>query len=417
MITMSYLTKYLHWVEWTNQRHYLGQLSTCINRFLAANMNLATRFFLIIVLLNFCFVLTAQQNLVLNGNMDEIDFYKNRERSDWALFSQLDTTITEDPLDHPCHNVVTKYWSLQGTRGRFALHNESHSGSYYRQLEVFRRLDADNYEIGVDRAKLCKPLVKDNRYTVSLYVKSVMCNMLFDKFSIKISDSIYPDIQFIETANSSNYTNYYGENIHHFTTQFQYDVCYKLSFDYVAKGGETFVYMGYLDAVLPKKTKKIRHFKPDGITANLPYCIMAIDDLTLIAASDSEICTTEQPLLPTPIARLDTVPLVDTVYTIEGIYFDFDKWEVKLAASNTLGALVYTLQSNPTYLIELQGYADTTGDEAYNLKLSARRAEAVATYLSQKGIATRRIKSTGMGKLYTLQPDGLKRTVTYKIID
>jgi len=44
------------------------------------------------------------------------------------------------------------------------------------------------------------------------------------------------------------------------------------------------------------------------------------------------------------------------------------------------------------------GHTDDVGDEAYNLKLSERRAQAVVDYLAAKGVASGRVTAIGMGE-------------------
>ena len=47
--------------------------------------------------------------------------------------------------------------------------------------------------------------------------------------------------------------------------------------------------------------------------------------------------------------------------------------------------------------VKLGGYTDNTGSPEFNLKLSAKRAEAVKTYLASKGLVASRFKTTGLG--------------------
>jgi OOP family OmpA-OmpF porin len=44
------------------------------------------------------------------------------------------------------------------------------------------------------------------------------------------------------------------------------------------------------------------------------------------------------------------------------------------------------------------GHTDNVGDEAYNQKLSERRAQAVVDYLAAKGVASGRVTAIGMGE-------------------
>jgi outer membrane protein OmpA-like peptidoglycan-associated protein len=50
------------------------------------------------------------------------------------------------------------------------------------------------------------------------------------------------------------------------------------------------------------------------------------------------------------------------------------------------------------YLLELQGFTDSTGSEQYNVGLSQRRAEAVQRYLVSKNVPLYRISIVGLGK-------------------
>ena len=52
---------------------------------------------------------------------------------------------------------------------------------------------------------------------------------------------------------------------------------------------------------------------------------------------------------------------------------------------------------NPTYFIEVQGHSDNVGNYNYNVDLSERRAQAVRTYLIQKGVPMERIAAHGYG--------------------
>jgi outer membrane protein OmpA-like peptidoglycan-associated protein len=53
---------------------------------------------------------------------------------------------------------------------------------------------------------------------------------------------------------------------------------------------------------------------------------------------------------------------------------------------------------NSGYMVEIQGFADSTGDENFNIGLSERRAEAVKRYLVSKNIQLHRISIVGLGE-------------------
>ena len=48
--------------------------------------------------------------------------------------------------------------------------------------------------------------------------------------------------------------------------------------------------------------------------------------------------------------------------------------------------------------MRITGYTDRIGPQAYNLKLSQRRADSVKAYLVGKGIAASRLSTTGKGE-------------------
>ena len=63
-----------------------------------------------------------------------------------------------------------------------------------------------------------------------------------------------------------------------------------------------------------------------------------------------------------------------------------------------LNKLFTLLSNNPTIKVEIQGHTDSKGNNAYNKKLSQKRAEAVMNFLVKKGIKVSRIKAVGYGE-------------------
>jgi OOP family OmpA-OmpF porin len=78
--------------------------------------------------------------------------------------------------------------------------------------------------------------------------------------------------------------------------------------------------------------------------------------------------------------------------------FDFDKAILKPAGEEALDNFVSDLAGVNYDLIIAVGYTDRIGAEAYNKKLSVRRAEAVKNYLVSRGIEADRIFTDGKGK-------------------
>jgi len=84
-------------------------------------------------------------------------------------------------------------------------------------------------------------------------------------------------------------------------------------------------------------------------------------------------------------------------YTADAL-FDFDKSVLKPAAKTSLDNLVGQIKSLSLEVVIATGHTDSVGTDAYNQKLSVRRATAVKKYLVSKGIDANRIQIEGKGE-------------------
>ncbi len=91
--------------------------------------------------------------------------------------------------------------------------------------------------------------------------------------------------------------------------------------------------------------------------------------------------------------------------TLNNVFFDFDKNELKQESFVELDKLADLLKKNPTVKIEISGHTDNKGDKKYNLTLSQKRAESVVNYLVQKGIAAARLVAKGFGDTMPIAPN------------
>ncbi len=86
----------------------------------------------------------------------------------------------------------------------------------------------------------------------------------------------------------------------------------------------------------------------------------------------------------------------------KNVFFEINAAQLKPASHVELNALINYLQNTPEAKILIQGYTDNTGNTNFNLSLSAKRAESIANYLIQKGIAKFRISTKGNGSNYPI---------------
>ena len=79
-------------------------------------------------------------------------------------------------------------------------------------------------------------------------------------------------------------------------------------------------------------------------------------------------------------------------------FFDFDKAVLKADGKAKLDDLVGKVKGINLEVIIAVGHTDSVGSDAYNQKLSVRRAESVKAYLVSKGIEKNRIYTEGKGE-------------------
>lgn len=88
-----------------------------------------------------------------------------------------------------------------------------------------------------------------------------------------------------------------------------------------------------------------------------------------------------------------------TVITLNGaVLFATNKSDLLPNANEKLNQVADALKETPDRIVTVYGFTDSQGDDAYNMKLSERRAESVRNYLVGRGLAADTIKSVGKGE-------------------
>jgi len=80
------------------------------------------------------------------------------------------------------------------------------------------------------------------------------------------------------------------------------------------------------------------------------------------------------------------------------IYFEFDRSEITEEGIRSLDQKVDALQRNPNVAVRIEGNADDSGSDEYNLALSQRRAGIVSHYFTDRGIDASRLKIAAYGE-------------------
>ncbi len=147
--------------------------------------------------------------------------------------------------------------------------------------------------------------------------------------------------------------------------------------------------------------------------ANKPYSAYVQDARGVIARNSSGLCWhtgywTPADAVPgcdgpltQPVAQaapVAAVPTSEKVTYAADAFFDFDKNTVKPEGKAKLDEVVTGLQNMDVEAVIAVGHTDSTGPEAYNQKLSERRAEAVKAYLVSKGVDPQKVYTEGKGE-------------------
>lgn len=86
------------------------------------------------------------------------------------------------------------------------------------------------------------------------------------------------------------------------------------------------------------------------------------------------------------------------VITLHGVLFDYNSSKLTPAAESQLLELMAKLKNTDVTSIKVIGHTDSKGSDAYNQKLSERRASSVAAFLLNQGLAPDKLTSQGMGE-------------------
>lgn len=106
------------------------------------------------------------------------------------------------------------------------------------------------------------------------------------------------------------------------------------------------------------------------------------------------------PMPPAPVAppAPPAPPMASKVTFAADAFFDFDKSVLKPEGRAKLDELVRRIADVNLEVVIAVGHTDSVGTDAYNQRLSVRRAEAVKAYLVSKGVERNRVYTEGKGE-------------------
>ncbi|MEH6462061.1 peptidoglycan-associated lipoprotein Pal [Chitinimonas sp. JJ19] len=108
--------------------------------------------------------------------------------------------------------------------------------------------------------------------------------------------------------------------------------------------------------------------------------------------------TSTQPVQPSQGSKLDPLNDPASMLSKRGVYFDYDKYDVRADQQALVEAHGRYLAANPGRSVRVEGNADERGSREYNLALGQKRAEAVRKALSVVGAKDGQIEATSNGE-------------------
>lgn len=91
---------------------------------------------------------------------------------------------------------------------------------------------------------------------------------------------------------------------------------------------------------------------------------------------------------------------------LEGVNFELNSATLTADASRILLRVADALQGEPSLRAEIAGHTDSSGDDAYNLRLSQQRADSVLQFLVSQGIDRGRLVARGYGETQPVADNG-----------
>ncbi len=160
-------------------------------------------------------------------------------------------------------------------------------------------------------------------------------------------------------------------------------------FNFTFKRGNHYTIMIRKEGYLTKRME---------VYVNVKGCILCFEGIGTIEPNVSDNINSDQEhgsLLSTVLMRRATV---GSTFKIQNIHYDYNKAYIRPDAAVELDKVVRMLKDNPTLNIELGSHTDSRGKDAYNMKLSQKRAEAAVAYIIKQGIDAHRITAKGYGE-------------------
>lgn len=135
-----------------------------------------------------------------------------------------------------------------------------------------------------------------------------------------------------------------------------------------------------------------------GAPAPVPVVVAPEPVPAVVTPRPEPVAVVESTPEPTP-APVACKPTLETITISAEKLFGFDQSKLKDDGKSALDETVAKIKANPDVkLVIVTGHTDRIGSEAYNQKLSERRANQVKDYLVSQGVEANRLQAVGKGE-------------------
>lgn len=303
----------------------------------------------------------AQQNLLLNGTLSDFTFYDT---------SRLVNTESAIEIPHWTNNICQQYYNP----------DYSYTANSYIRLILFDKVGEKDYAIHNVQGQLCRPMQANKPYQITFYLKPLTGNAFCGGVCCWLTNQAINYPIYYEVQPSKSYKKlilpdktYCDNRLFNVVDSF-----YKVSFMYMAKGGEEYFYVGNPTQRKPTVWKKTKDYGLNRTAFDYnEFCHFSVSNLSVMALDTIEGgCPV---LLSAKSIQTDTSL---SAVEVGAVYFPFNSDSLTAENKQYLQVLTQQITNDTMLQIQVTAYADTTGNSSYNYQLSVNRAKAVIRYMT-----------------------------------